>query len=452
VTDRADALTFPDGFVWGVATSSYQIEGAVDADGRGPSIWDTFCAQPGRVRGGESGAVACDHYHRWEADLDLLADLGVGAYRFSVAWPRVVPAGTGRVEPRGLDFYDRLVDGLLARGIAATPTLYHWDLPQPLEDAGGWLARDTAKAFADYAAVVAERLGDRVDTWWTVNEPAVSAVLGYAIGVHAPGHSLLGGSFPATHHLLLGHGLAMQAVRAAVPGATVGAVLNLSPAEPADPASEADVLAAAQFDRVWNRLYLDPLLRGAYPGDGGPPIPGADPSCVRDGDLAIISGPLDRFGVNYYQPQRVAAAAPGDSLGFTLAAYDGVATTQLGWPVLPDRLTSLLVGLRADYGDRLPPIVITENGCAVADEPSPDGAVHDPFRVDFLDGHLRALHAAIAAGVDVRGYDVWSFLDNFEWAEGYAPRFGIVHVDYETQARLPKDSFAWYRSLVTQAR
>ncbi|GAB1640771.1 GH1 family beta-glucosidase [Krasilnikovia sp. MM14-A1259] len=427
---------FPVGFQVGVSTAAYQIEGAVDEDGRGRSIWDTFSHTPGRTRDGDTGDVACDHYHRWAEDLDLIAHLGADAYRFSIAWPRVQPDGDGTLNIKGIDFYDRLVDGLLERGVEALPTLYHWDLPQALEDRGGWLARDTAARFADYAALVAGRLGDRVRRWITLNEPVVHLAQGYAFGVHAPGHTHLLAALPVAHHQLLGHGLAVRALRAAGAG-EVMITNNLTPVVPAGD-DEADHAAAAVYDAFHNRLFLDPILTAAYP-------PGLDAG-VRDGDLEIIGTPLDGLGVNYYFPTRVAAPAPDDPLPFRMVEVEGVPTTAFGWPVVPDGLHDVLTGLRDRYGPALPPIWVTESGCSTHDEVEPGGRIRDEARIAYLDGHLRALHRAIAAGVDVRGYFVWSLLDNFEWAEGYAQRFGLVRVDYDTQRRTPKDSYTWLRA------
>jgi beta-glucosidase len=426
-----DALpSFPPGFRWGVSTASYQIEGAVAEDGRGPSIWDTFAHTPGRVRDGDTGDIACDSYHRWPADVDLLADLGVDAYRFSVAWPRVQPGGSGPANPKGLDYYDRLVDALLRHGIAAVPTLFHWDLPQPLENAGGWLNRDTGYRFAEYAALVAERLGDRVTRWITLNEPIVHMAQGYAFGTHAPGRTLLFDALPVAHHQLLGHGLAVRALRAA--GATeVMITNNCTPVLPASGA-EQDVRAAAIYDAFHNGLFMDPVLTGAYPLSVAPP--------ARDGDLEIIATPLDAIGINYYNPTRIGAPAEGDELPFTVLPIEGVPTTAFGWPVVPSGLRDLLVGLRDRYGDALPPVFITENGCSTAD------VLDDTARIEYLDGHLRALRQAITDGVDVRGYFAWSLLDNFEWAEGYSQRFGLVRVDFATQTRTPRESFAWLRA------
>jgi beta-glucosidase len=443
-------MAFAAGFRWGVATAAYQIEGAVAEDGRGVSVWDTFCHEPGRVRDGHTGDVACDHYHRWPEDLSLLAGLGVDAYRFSIAWPRVQPDGRGPANPKGLDFYERLVDGLLERGITPFPTLFHWDLPQKLEDAGGWLARDTAHRFADYAALVAERLADRVDAWITLNEPVVVTAYGYAFGVYAPGRALLLDALPTAHHQLLGHGLAVGALREQ--GARqVGLTNHYSPAWAQDESSAADQRAAAAFDLFMNRLFTDPVLHARYPDLsvlGGP-----DPaSYVRDGDLVTIAAPIDFLGVNYYQPTRLRAPAPGDPLPFEIVPIEEHPTTGMGWPVVPSGLLSLLRTLDEHHSTSLPPIYITENGCSYDDRPDPSGAVDDPARIAFLGDHVDAVHRAVDEGIDVRGYFVWSLMDNFEWSEGYHPRFGLVHVDYETQRRTPKSSYAWYRDLIGRSR
>ncbi len=438
--------SFPPGFRWGVATASYQIEGAVAEDGRKPSIWDTFAATPGKVKNGESGAVACDHYHRWEGDLDLMQRLGVQAYRFSVAWPRVIPEGTGAVNERGLDFYDRLVDGLLARGIEPFATLYHWDLPQPLQDAGGWPWRGIVEPFVAYADAVTRRLGDRVRAYATLNEPWCSAIMGYDFGEHAPGLHDRALALQASHHLLLAHGEALPVMRANAPAAQHGIVLNLNPGYPASD-SAADAEAARRFDGFFNRWFLDPVLLGRYPEDLWTGYGDAAPD-VHDGDLEAISRPLDFLGVNYYN-RTILAADPGE-LGVRPA--DGPADaeyTEMGWEVFPQGLTELLLRIHRDYP--LPPVYITENGAAYRDEVV-DGVVDDPQRVRYLDGHLRALHAAIAQGVDVRGYFAWSLLDNFEWAHGYGKRFGLVHVDYATQARIPKTSATWYADAIARQR
>jgi beta-glucosidase len=449
--NRGPSLDFPAGFTWGAATSAYQIEGAVDADGRGRSIWDTFTHAPGAVADGSTGDVACDHYHRYAEDVDLLAGLGVTAYRFSISWPRVQPAGTGPANPAGLAFYDRLVDALLDRGIDPVATLFHWDLPQALEDAGGWLSRDTATRFADYAGLVADRLGDRVKLWITLNEPFVHMSFGYGVGSHAPGRALLFDAFPVAHHQLLGHGLAVAALRART-AAPVAITNNYSPVRAFGAAGagpgDADLAAAAAFHALQNRLFTDPLLGRGYPAE----LP-FDLAVVRDGDLAAIAAPLDTLGVNYYNPTGVRAPDdPAGPLPFELVPLTGHPTTSFDWPVVPDGLHELLTGLHREYGAALPPIQITENGCSYDDTIGPDGRCHDPDRVAYLDGHLRAVHRAIADGVDVRGYFVWSLLDNFEWAEGFTKRFGLVHVDFDTQRRTQKTSYAWYRDVVAAGR
>ena len=439
---------FPVGFAWGAATAAYQIEGAVAEDGRGPSVWDTFSHRAGAVRHGDTGDVAADHYHRWPEDIGLMSALGIAAYRFSIAWPRVQPGGQGPANERGLDFYDRLTDALLAGGITPIPTLFHWDLPQPLEDEGGWLSRDTAYRFADYAQLAAERLADRIPLWITLNEPFVVMSMGYGLGTHAPGRTLLLGALPAAHHQLLGHGLATAALRSA--GARQVAITNnYAPAWPASD-SPADVAAAAAYDTLQNRLFTDPVLLGAYPDLSAFGL-GADPDYVRAGDLELISGPIDVLGVNYYAPARL-SALPDGPLPFQREPIPGYPVTAFGWPIVPAALRELLLLLRERYGPALPPVYITENGCSTDDEVAPDGAVDDQPRIRYLDGHLRALHEAITAGVDVRGYLTWSLIDNFEWAEGYSQRFGIVHVNFATQQRTPKASFSWYRDFIAAQR
>jgi beta-glucosidase len=446
-----DAGAFPQTLRLGAATASFQIEGAAHVDGRGESIWDTFCRVPGAVANGDSAEVACDHYHRWESDLDLMADLGLECYRFSIAWPRVQPEGRGKANAAGLDFYRRLAEGLLDRGIEPIATLYHWDLPQALQDAGGWGERETAKRFAEYAAIVADELGDAVSQWITHNEPWVVAFLGHAYGTKAPGLRHWPTALRASHHLLLSHGLALQALRATLGElAEVGIALNQFPIHPAGP-GEADRDAARRMDGHLNRWFLDPLLRGSYPADMlacyealyGPP------ECVRDGDLQIIRQPIDFLGVNYYNPQRI-AAAPTD---LPLQARQVPApppTTAMGWEVDPNGLHDVLLRLRRDYGPL--PVYITENGASFDDPPATNGSVDDPERMAYLQGHLSALARAVADGADVRRYCVWSLLDNFEWEEGYDKRFGIVHVDFETQARVPKRSALWYRDFIARVR
>ncbi|WP_328851484.1 GH1 family beta-glucosidase [Micromonospora globbae] len=454
-------LRFPDNFLWGAATAAYQIEGAAREDGRGPSIWDTFSRTPGKVHQGQTGDVACDHYHRYAEDVALMAELGLRAYRFSIAWPRVQPDGTGPVNPRGLDFYDRLVDALLARGIDPIVTLYHWDLPQTLGDRGGWTNRETAEHFATYATAAYARLGDRVDVWTTLNEPWCSAYLGYGSGVHAPGEQDAAAAFTAVHHLLLGHGLAARALRAA--GArTVGITLNPADVRPADESSAADAAAVRLVDGLHNRIFLDPLLAGGYPEDVLEHLSRiVEPTFVRDGDEKLIAAPIDLLGINYYQPTYVAGRPDGGGGGGAYPGTDGAVEflppvgplTDMGWMVEPAGLTRLLERIATDYPGV--PLLITENGAAYpdkagADSPDGPGQVADTDRIAYLEGHLRAAHEAISRGVDLRGYLVWSLLDNFEWAEGYRRRFGIVHVDYLTQRRTPKASARWYQEVISR--
>jgi beta-glucosidase len=440
---------FPPDFAWGVATAAYQIEGAVAEDGRTDSVWDTFCRQPGVIRDGHTGDVATDHYHRWQEDVALMADLGIGAYRFSISWPRVQPGGSGMANQAGLDFYDRLTDALLAAGITPMPTLFHWDLPQPLEDAGGWLARDTASRFADYASLAADQLADRIGTWITLNEPFVVMAFGYALGMHAPGKALMLGALPTAHHQLLGHGLATAALRAA--GAQRAMIANnYSPAWPAT-SSAPDLAAARSLDTLQNRLFTDPVLLGSYPDLSAFGLGPGSLDFIHDADLAVIAAPIDGLGVNYYMPTRV-SALPDSPLPFQLEPIAGYPVTAFGWPVIPAGLTELLGQLRDRYADRLPPVYITENGCSVADEPVANGTMNDTFRISYLDGHIRAVADAIATGVDVRGYLTWTLTDNFEWSEGYHQRFGLVHVDFETQRRTPRSSFGWYRDMIAAQR
>jgi len=455
---------FPEGFLWGAATASYQIEGAVTEDGRGPSIWDTFSHTPGRVLAGDTGDVAADHYHRWPQDVELMTGLGIGAYRFSLSWPRLVPGGSGPLNRAGADFYSRLVDALLERGIAPVATLYHWDLPQPLEDAGGWPARDTAARFADYAEQVAGVLGDRVQTWTTLNEPWCVAFLGYAAGVHAPGRTEPAAALAAAHHLNLGHGLAVRALRSAVPAtAQMSVTLNLHLVRGV---ADTDAQAVRRVDAVGNRVFLGPMLSGSYPDDLLADTAGiTDWAFVRDGDLATIAAPLDVLGVNYYTPTlvrhasgtgpREAADGHGDGAASPWPGCDDIdfvrqpgPYTEMGWSIDPTGMRDLLLAVHRDFP--AVPLMITENGAAFPDEKSPDGQVHDPDRIDYLHGHLDAVGQAIEAGVDVRAYFVWSLVDNFEWAYGYSKRFGIIHVDYDTQVRTPKDSARWYRDVVAR--
>jgi beta-glucosidase len=447
-------LNFPENFLWGTATASYQVEGAVDEDGRGKSIWDTFSHTPGKVRHGDTGDIACDQYHRLEEDLDLMAELGLQAYRFSVAWPRITPEGAGSVNQKGLDYYRRLVDGLRQRSIEPMLTLYHWDLPQALEDRGGWTNRETSERFADYTGVVYEALSDSVGFWITLNEPWVSAWMGYGLGVHAPGHKDSSKALAATHHLLLGHGLAMERMRSAGDENQLGVTLNLHPARPSRD-RDADREAARRVDGQANRLYLDPLFLGKYPEDlvSYYEERGLDLSFVQSGDLEKISVPLDFLGINYYF-RNIVRDAQGEDLPDMPFADLGARTiiphdaekTAMGWPVEPQGLKEILVHIKEDYADV--PIYVTENGRAVNDYIDPEGDVDDEERVSYLDAHFRAAHEAMERGVDLRGYMVWSFLDNFEWAEGYSKRFGIVFVEYETQRRVPKASARWYSDVI----
>jgi beta-glucosidase len=439
VPDAVVPGAFPVGFRFGVAMAAYQIEGAVDEDGRGESIWDVFCRRPGAVAAGDTADVACDHYHRWEEDLDLMAALGVESYRFSISWPRVQPDGRGPLNPAGVDFYRRLCEGLRARGIEPVATLYHWDLPQARQAAGGWAARDTAAHFAEYAGLMAGELD--VDAWITHNEPWVVAFLGHAEGIKAPGIRDWPTALRASHHLLLSHGLAAQALR----GRHRGITLNLAPVRSDDPA------AAARMDGYLNRWFLDPVFRGWYPEDMvehyerryGPF------DVVRDGDLDVISEPIDFLGINYYFPQRVRSDPSRQPLELS-PVLPPPPTTAMGWEVDPDGLHELLLRVRRDYGNV--PIYITENGAAFEDGPVVNGTLEDPRRVEYLQSHLGALARAVADGVDIRRYFAWSMLDNFEWEHGYSKRFGLVYVDYSTQRRVPKRSGLWYRDFITRAR
>ncbi|MFJ9770630.1 GH1 family beta-glucosidase [Kitasatospora sp. NPDC101157] len=457
----------PPGFRFGAATAAYQVEGAHDEDGRGPSIWDTFSHTPGRTLGGATGDTACDHYHRYPEDVALLRELGVDGYRFSISWSRLLPQGTGPLNPKGLDFYDRLIDELLAAGIAPAATLYHWDLPQALETpsnsgsaaGGGWRLRSTAEAFAEYANVAADRYGDRVERWITLNEPFCSAFVGYAEGRHAPGAREGRGALAAAHHLLVGHGLAVRELRAA--GAReVGITLNLDRLHAASDRPE-DLAALRRAEVLHNEVWTEPLFAGRYPEYEAETWEGlADGPWRRPGDLELIGAPMDFVGINFYRPVTVGAAPHrAENLELRTATDIGVAETDpygtrlttMGWPVVPSAFTELLRDLDARY-PRLPPVWITENGSAEADSLTPDGLVHDGERIDYLAGHLAAVADAVAAGVDVRGYYVWSLLDNFEWARGYEQRFGLVRVDYDTLSRTPKDSYHWYRRLIAAHR
>ncbi len=437
-----DYPQLPPGFVLGATTAAYQVEGAVTADGRGPSIWDTFTQREGAVDDGSSGQVAADHYHRVEEDLDLLKRLGVDGYRFSISWSRIQPTGSGAVNPAGLDFYDRLVDGLLARGIEPMVTLYHGDLPQGLEDDGGWLNRTTIDRFAEYAAVVGERLADRVAHWIPVSEPSVVSLGGYGIGTHAPGRRLYLDALMAAHHLLLGHGRAVVALREAG-ASSVGCANNHAPMWP-NSEDPADVGATKLVDAVWNGFYLESMLLGRYPRDLQPLLEGL----IQPGDMATIRQPLDFYGVNYFSPMRVEAAPDEAELPFVLREVLGYPITDAGRAVVPDALREWLIMLRARFRAALPPVVITESGFADRLGPDESGQVDDQARIDYLSSHLRAVLEASQRGVDIRGYYTWSLLDSFEWSAGLQLRYGLVHVDHETQERTPKSSFEWYAGLI----
>ena len=430
----ADGKEFPADFVWGASTSSYQIEGAVEEDGRGPTIWDTFSHTPGRVKGGATGDVACDHYHRWVEDVEWLARGGFGAYRFSTAWSRILPAGVGAIEQRGLDFYDRLVDGLIGRGVTPWLCLYHWDLPQALQDKGGWTKRDIADKFADYARVVARRLGDRVKHWAMFNEPNIHALFGHGMGGHAPGLTGMPNMLAAFHHQNLAQGRALMALRAERPDLQLGTVLNVSPVRPSSDSDE-DRRAVERFDAIWNGANLDPLFKGSYPAA----VAAEFAPLVADGDLKAIQQPIDFFGLNYYAPAWV-GHAPDSLFGAWFGALPpGTPLTAIGWPIDAGGLTETLVRLRDEYGN--PRVYVTENGACYNDPIASDGTVHDQDRTAYLRDHIAAARRALAEGVNLGGYFVWSLLDNFEWAEGYSRRFGVIHVDFKNQKRTPKASF-----------
>jgi beta-glucosidase len=423
---------FPNDFLWGSATSSYQIEGAAAEDGRGESIWDRFCTIPGAISDGSSGADACDHYHRFDEDIAMMRRLNLNAYRFSIAWPRVLPHGRGQVNSRGLDFYDRLVDSLLAAGVQPFPTLYHWDLPQVLEDEGGWPVRATAEAFADYAEVVVSRLGDRVGNWMTLNEPFVSANHGYLTGEHAPGRRSLDDSLATSHHLLVGHGMAMERIRAASPGANVGIVLNFTPVTPIG-TSPAALDRQRIVDDIENHWYVDPIGALGYPQYTVDRLGWAQRE-IRKGDMKLIAQPIDVLGVNFYTRKMVGA--------FEGEQEARGALTAMGWEIHPSTLGDLLRGLHDVHG--FSRYLITENGAAMPDNFSVDGRVIDDDRLEYIAAHLGQVHQAIEDGVPVGGYFAWSLLDNFEWAHGYGPKFGLVQVDRDTQRRTPKQSALWY--------
>ncbi|MFZ6693422.1 GH1 family beta-glucosidase [Undibacterium sp. SXout20W] len=431
---------FPEDFLWGCSTSSYQIEGAANEDGRGPSIWDEFSAQPGRILDGSSGAIACDHYHRWPEDLDLARDLGVKAYRFSVSWPRIFPVGTGEIEERGLEFYDRLVDGIIERGMEPWLTLYHWDLPQALQLQGGWKSRATVDAFNNYADVVSRRLGDRVKHWITHNEPWCSCIMGYYEGVHAPGETSLQSALQACHHVLLSHGQATKIIRTNVPGAQIGITLSLHPIIPASD-NAADLAAKVRHDGMRNRWFLDPLYGRGYPQDTVSLMGELCPQ-VFDNDMEDIAMPTDFLGVNYYFPEVVKDAPGTYPFNVEIVETPNVERTAFGWQVAPEKMTELLLRIQADYAPAN--IYLTENGSTYDDVFNAAGEIIDEQRKRYLARHLVAALDSVKAGVNLNGYFVWSLLDNFEWAQGYLRRFGLTYIDYQTQRRILKESGKWF--------
>lgn len=449
---------FPPDFLWGAATSAYQVEGAVQEDGRSPSIWDRFASRPGTVYQGETGAIAADHYHRMEEDVALMASLNLGAYRFSISWPRILPQGTGQINQRGLDFYERLVDALLAHGVTPLATLYHWDLPQALEDRGGWLARDTALAFADYADVVTRRLGDRVPHWITHNEPWCSSYLSYALGMHAPGLRDKQLAVNVGHHILLSHGLAVPRMRANLSKRTrVGIALDFYPVYAVDERAET-LQAVKRADTFRNRWFLDPIFRGSYPENLFSDL-GVQPPPAGEDDLAIISAPLDFLGVNYYSRMLVQDRAVDASLAQqslhpdsyeAIEQISGSAYTEMGWEIFPTGLANILTRIHREYGVQA--LVVTENGAAFADCWDGNDGVHDQQRIEYLRMHIQTLAEVRQQGVPVQGYCVWSLLDNFEWAQGYCKRFGLVYVDYPSQRRIVKDSGHWYAGFIRRQR
>jgi len=438
--------TFPADFVWGAATASYQIEGAANEDGRGESVWDRFCATPGKVRNGDSGAVACDFYHRYSDDIALMRELGLDAFRFSIAWPRVLPAGRGKVNVKGLDFYDKLVDELLANGIAPYVTLFHWDTPQVLEDEGGWPSRSIVGAFEEYVEAVSGRLGDRVGHWITHNEPWVVSWVGHGWGHHAPGRESDADALATAHHLLLSHGRAVEILRRNSPSSEVGITLNLDNPYAVSDSAE-DAAAARWVDGLHNRWFLDPIFRGAYPEDMLEAWAEIMPT-VQDGDLETIAAPIDFLGVNNYTSPLVAADDNGGRS--QIVRRNDVDRTDMGWEVVPEGLRDLLVRLHRDYEPKA--IYVTENGAAYPDVRGHDGHVDDPERQSYLDRYLAGAASAVAQGVPLRGYFAWSLLDNFEWAWGYWKRFGLVFIDYSTLERVPKGSFYWYRDFIAAQR
>lgn len=448
---------FPADFVWGAATSSYQIEGAWDEDGKGESIWDRFSHTPGRIKDGDTGDVACDHYHRWAEDVALMETLGLHAYRFSVSWPRVLPAGRGAVNPAGLDFYDRLVDGLLEAGIEPFVTLYHWDLPQALQDEGGWPVRTTAEAFVEYADVLSRRLGDRVTHWITHNEPAVTVYMAHLYGQHAPGVQDMATALRVSHHLLLSHGWAVEVLRRNSPSAEVGVTLNVNYTVPASP-SPADADLARRHDGMWYRWFLDPLAGRPYPADvvadcvaaGVEPL--AELGVVQPGDMETIAAPIDLMGLNYYRREVFRDETAAGNLPRVVFEWpqSGADWTEMGWEIYPEGLYHVLMRLHHEY--QMPKLYVTENGCSFSDGPGEDGRVHDQRRTDYLARHFAAAARAIEHGAPLAGYFVWSLLDNFEWAHGYSQRFGVIWVDFETGERIPKDSAWWYQRFIKDSK
>lgn len=442
-------------FVIGTATAAYQIEGAIREGGRGKSVWDTFCERPGAIVAGHSGENACDHYHRFAQDVSLMADLGVNAYRLSIAWTRIQPTGSGKPNRLGLEFYQRLLELLAEKHIAAYVTLFHWDLPQALQDSGGWQSRDTSLRFADYAQLVGEHLGSLVDTFFTLNEPNIVTLLGHALGVHAPGLSLGFGALPVAHHQLLGHGLAVQALRS-TGEQKIGIVNNHSPIEPATD-SDPDLAAADFYDALYNHCFSDPVLAGQYPAELDEVLQTLPPGF--ENDLSVISAKLDCYGLNYYNPTRIKAPSKRNDSGpsdvpFEFVAMNEYEKTAFGWPVVPEGLTKQLKMLSQRY-ENLPPVYVTENGCAYDDLVVGGDAgaqVDDEKRIKYLDTHFDAVFDAAAAGVDVRGFFIWTLLDNFEWAEGFTKRFGLIHTDFDTMQRLPKKSYYWLQDEINSAR
>jgi beta-glucosidase len=446
-------LTFPDDFLWGAATAAYQIEGAWNEDGKGESIWDRFTHTPGKIEDGSTGDVACDHYHRWQDDVNLMKALKLRAYRFSIAWPRILPTGRGQVNQAGLDFYSRLVDGLLEAKIVPLVTLYHWELPQALQDEGGWTVRSTAEAFVEYTGIVSHHLGDRVKDWITLNEPWCIAFLSHQIGEHAPGWKEWPAALKAAHHTLLSHGWAVPVIRQNSSGAEVGIALNFTPAEPAT-SSPADFHAARQFDGYFNRWFLDPIYGRHYPADmvadfeaaGYMPAEGLD--FIQPGDLQTIAVPTDFLGVNYYTRAILRGEGSPDSVEPVSPSSASAEHTDMGWEIYPEGLYKLLNRLYFEY--QAPKLYITENGASFGDGPDQRGRVQDTRRLNYLRDHIAATHRAMQNGAPVAGYFVWSLMDNFEWAKGYTQRFGVVWVDYDSQQRIPKDSALWYKDVIAQ--